>query len=387
MEKRLVFFFIFSLVVLIGWDTLVRTWFPPPPKPNKPPVVAEKNDKKDPGQITAAPDEPGDLPAPEEPGVSPEEAGQQINHPSRRVCLGSLDPENYRMLVTLNSAGAAVERIELNQYRELDNYVGYLGSLALVKSKNQCKVQVVGSGTPAEEAGLQENDLIEKINDVRVPTLSDFREQMAKTKPGQQIKLTVNRGSSALVLTATLTRRPLQLIKPELSASGVPTEGNPNQPKRNAALSLMMSFNKIDDEVLGWTDSVELPNVSLKSLMNWELVDSNERTAVFSAHLPHWGLTVRKHYELKRISKKAGEAPGYSLVLSVEIENHRQKARDVSYYLDGPNGLPTEGYWYAYKLKGQGVRDVIVRFEDGSGPEWIDCEDVADSEQPPPWKD
>ena len=44
----------------------------------------------------------------------------------------------------------------------------------------------------------------------------------------------------------------------------------------------------------------------------------------------------------------------------------------MAYRLDGPNGLPREGRWYAYKVSrnwgGGGLRDFIVSFDAGGTP-------------------
>ncbi len=62
-----------------------------------------------------------------------------------------------------------------------------------------------------------------------------------------------------------------------------------------------------------------------------------------------------------------GEGAGYHLTLGVEIRNTGKSVRQVAYQLDGPNGLPDEGYWYASKVSpnwgGAGIRDVVVWFD------------------------
>ena len=49
----------------------------------------------------------------------------------------------------------------------------------------------------------------------------------------------------------------------------------------------------------------------------------------------------------------------------MKIVSQSDKERTVAYRLDGPNGLPTEGYWYANKVGrnwkgGTGLRDLVV---------------------------
>ena len=57
-------------------------------------------------------------------------------------------------------------------------------------------------------------------------------------------------------------------------------------------------------------------------------------------------------------------------MLGIKIVNQSDKERNVAYRLDGPTGLPTEGYWYANKVSrnwgGAGLRDVVVSFDRGT---------------------
>ncbi len=66
-------------------------------------------------------------------------------------------------------------------------------------------------------------------------------------------------------------------------------------------------------------------------------------------------------------SANPGAHTGYSLRMSIEIVNHGTAAETVSYALDGPTGLPTEGWWYSNKIHpawgSAGARDVIWRVQ------------------------
>ena len=53
----------------------------------------------------------------------------------------------------------------------------------------------------------------------------------------------------------------------------------------------------------------------------------------------------------------------------------------VAYRLDGPTGLPLEGWWYTHKISQRwfsaaGLRDVVVRFQ-GNAEQQIDCSTIA----------
>src|SRR4029450_10358001 len=88
----------------------------------------------------------------------------------------SLDPASgVTMLVTWDSRGAAIERVELNspRYKSVEDLRGYPGPVELTDAKSGgAEVTVVGPGTPAALAksagtigpGLIVGDVIEKID-------------------------------------------------------------------------------------------------------------------------------------------------------------------------------------------------------------------------------
>lgn len=140
--------------------------------------------------------------------------------PRQRFTLGSMDPKDgYRFLVTLDNAGAVIERIELVQqsrpgefdYRSLQtkHIVGYLGYLALEERPGGgLVVHSVPPGSAAQTAvcledpslvGLQVGDIIESWDGLQGPaTLYQLdKPQMDKPqrhrKPGDRMKLVVQR--------------------------------------------------------------------------------------------------------------------------------------------------------------------------------------------------
>ena len=75
---------------------------------------------------------------------------------------------------------------------------------------------------------------------------------------------------------------------------------------------------------------------------------------------PKYHLKLTKTYELAKVDGDPAtdaDAKAYHLVLSLQVTNNDTKKHDVAYRLDGPNGLPVEGAWYATKVA-----------EDGHGP-------------------
>ena len=98
---------------------------------------------------------------------------------------------------TLTSQGAAVARIELNspKFRDLEDRTGYLGHIVIDRSVRGagCRVDVVGTGTPAGKAGLRPGDLIKAVDDTRVTGFHSLQEALAETKPEQDVRLRVSR--------------------------------------------------------------------------------------------------------------------------------------------------------------------------------------------------
>ena len=74
------------------------------------------------------------------------------------------------------------------------------------------------------------------------------------------------------------------------------------------------------------------------------------------------GLRLTKEYQLA----STDQGPGYALELLVGIESADREVT-LAYALDGPTGLPTEGWWYTQRVwhefwSSLAVRDVALRF-------------------------
>lgn len=68
--------------------------------------------------------------------------------------------------------------------------------------------QVVG-GSPASKAGLRQYDVITSVDHLAISSASDLVAVISEHKAGQQVSLTVARGTKTLHLSVTLARRPL----------------------------------------------------------------------------------------------------------------------------------------------------------------------------------
>jgi YidC/Oxa1 family membrane protein insertase len=382
MLERTLLFVALAIGVLLfhSWITgLMR----PPQKPAPAEQQVGEAPKDANGELVAAkPEDEAAKPADEaaaEPSDEPSEetpiVAEPIKVPDQYVTLGSADPQSrYRMLVTLTNRGAAVVRTELNspRYRDIEDRSGYLGHLVVDTSirGEGCPVQVVGKGTPAQKAGLRPGDLITSLAGVPVTGARSLTLALQTTRPGQIVPVEVQRLDEPLEVK--LGWRPLEVMRPE----------------GDDPLSFLVTLHQIDSATLPDLDlealkeihndksqvtvprdkavDAELDGVSLRD-ENWEVVKDAEDVVEFRRTLPKYGLEVTKVYRLVETSTESEEDvdyPAYHLKFEVRVRNVGKKAREVAYQLDGPTGLPTEGYWYANKVGpgwgAYGLRDVLI---------------------------
>lgn len=392
---------ILSVAIMVGYVALQAVLFPPREvevaevegengegavDPVRDPSDADKHPPEDPAQPEIGSADPPEVPeskTPEDPitndGIRSTQASQQW------ATLGSVDPASpYRMLVTFNSRGAAVERIELSnpRYRDLEDRSGYLGHLALsdVRGAMGAQVNIVGAGTPAALAagtkdtkltGLKVGDKIVTLNGAAVEGVFGLELMLSKTRPGQQIALEVDRGGTRLAFATTLGRRPLEVIRPEIEPI-TPTDGIPERHPNSLKVSLLGSKKLM-------TPSTEIALHDPLRDRHWELVPPTPKSAsvvafrfqLDSKQAEGLGLTgaveVIKRYTLAKVEGEDDDplAKAYHVDCELEIRNLTDNAMEVAWQLDGPNGLPLEGWWYSNKISpgwgGAGARDVLWR--------------------------
>ncbi|MCG8450415.1 MAG: hypothetical protein MI725_12675, partial [Pirellulales bacterium] len=155
-QRRFVAFIALSFLVLM----LHGMFFAPKPMPRKEPppeggIEQVQAEELADGIVADSKQPPAEQPRELVEMESLEEVDQEY------VTLGSAAEDSpYRLLVTLTNTGAGVRRIELasSRFRDIHDRGGYLGHLELVADgESGLRVQAVGSGTPAEAAGLQVN--------------------------------------------------------------------------------------------------------------------------------------------------------------------------------------------------------------------------------------
>lgn len=390
-QRRFIAFLMLSMGVLM----LSGLLFPAPEKPK--PAAQEAAEKPPAAQADQPPVPAADQPPPLQPPVGVADLADEpaAEEPLRYMTLGSLDERTgYRMLVTLTNHGGAVRRVELTSPRFRDQYdrSGYLGHLELQPvEKEGVRVQVVGPGTPAAEAGLKPDDVIVGVGDNNVVSIHDkeeFQAALLATKPGHELTLHVVRDRGPVQqLTALLRRRPMEVMRPEieniLMRGAKPPEGFKDPP------SFVLTLAAFQGESLDEDDAVRLSSWLEEG--NWQVAEQDESSVTFRRVLAQWNLEILKRFTLEDVpaaSLDEKNYPGYNLRMDVELRNTGTEPQTgVAYQLDGPTGLPVEGWWYAHKISQRwfsvaGLRDVAVRFY-GARETQIDCSRIADDKVEP----
>lgn len=358
----------------------------------------DDKDKKDPEPLKQPPDKkPDDKDIPDQPKDDEKKTlPTEDKFPQLRRTLGSVDyASGYRHLWTFTSRGAAVERIELSNpaYRDLEDKRGYLGHLMLVDQPDGgCRIRVVGGGTPTAKAisvnereavGLRVNDVIQSVNGAAIANIKAFQNFMKATKPGDEIKLGIARRSDnsdkpkKLTFKTKLTHRPLEMVRPEFQV-----EGNP---KTQHPLSFLLSLKGADENQRSPLLDKYLHDG------NWELLTSDSKQVAFRMPVDDrllqeigqsGSLEIIKRYRLSATPKKEIDNNNFKAYhLDVEIEIRKVGNDDstpqVAYQLEGPNGLPVEGWWYTNKIHpskfaAMGARDILWK-SNGQKHSMIGC--------------
>ncbi|MEN1681261.1 MAG: YidC/Oxa1 family insertase periplasmic-domain containing protein [Planctomycetota bacterium] len=356
-EQRFLSFVLLSIAVFLFYQSFMA---PPPPPP---PAVAEKDEDDD----KPATDDADPAAEAKNSSDAPAEIAEQDEPETQLLTLGSAALDSrYRMLVTLDNRGAGVRRIEMSadEFRDLDDRSGYLGYLGLEDAEDgRQRVRVVGAGTPAEAAGLEVGD--------EIVDAEPFFAGLAKAKPGESVDLKIVRGGDEQTLTATLSKRPLAVVRPE---SENVRKHNPAYADASTDVdSFLLTISELNGDNAGENPTIQAANEKLTEGA-WEVVASDERSVTFRKRIAELGLEFDKRYELAQVDEESAE-PAYHLVYDLQVKNLLPREQTVAYDLHGPNGLPIEGWWYAAYMRfgrkengdgawgSVGLRDVVSRFE------------------------
>ena len=88
-------------------------------------------------------------------------------------------------------------------------YGAYLGTIPdYMQTEGGVRLSGVRAGGPAEQAGLKEGDVIVKFDGVRIDNIYDYTFALRSRKPGQAVRITVQRAGAEPEFVVTLGRRP-----------------------------------------------------------------------------------------------------------------------------------------------------------------------------------
>jgi S1-C subfamily serine protease len=89
-----------------------------------------------------------------------------------------------------------------------DDEKGSIGVMIKL-DENSGAISVLGvlTNSPAEKAGIMNNDILLKVGDDKVETLAGFVEMIQNIKPGEKVKITVQRDGNEKVIEVTVGKR------------------------------------------------------------------------------------------------------------------------------------------------------------------------------------
>lgn len=311
-------------------------------------------------------------------------------------------------LAYFSNRGAALERLELVErnkkgrfvYRALEERHGYLGYMALRNHpEGGCLVQVVGPQTPVNLAksaavtgGLKPGDVIVEMNGKPTLTRGELDRQLGRLKPGKSVKLTVRRsaksdeaegaqqaaegeaaegeaaeadqaaGDQQIEFEVELGEKPLVLIGDDDSEDAPPKQ----------ASAFTMAINQFRDAA-PQVDSWQVKRGESLVTKYWQVRSHDERQLVFATEF----VRGRDRIEIEKVfrftppnSKDRDPGAQYRFDYSVRARSLSSTSPLIAFRLDGPRGLPVEGWWYLNKihprmLNTAGSRDVTWNLAQG----------------------
>ena len=320
------------------------------------------------------------------------------NNPERVVTLGSMDPaKGYRLLVTLTSRGAAAERVELVDEKKIDRFRfraiehrgGYVGYLGWRPADGGVLITTVPDGSPAGAAksedisgGLLPGDVLTSIDDLPVNSYNGIQRVLQDIKAGSLVKLAITRTvddkPATLIFETVVSQPPLDVLRTQEYLSEQ-VAGNRER------LSCLTTLATLDNQEipLGTRSLAKLEGTLLD---NWEVAPlevAGGQGVEFRLPLAGYlrdsavpaDLVMIKRYRLLPLLKDnenstAANAEAYTLDFETVVENHSDRAVDLSLRHEALAGITLEGWWYSVKVspyffKGAGQRD--VRYGDGQG--------------------
>jgi YidC/Oxa1 family membrane protein insertase len=198
--------------------------------------------------------------------------------------------------------------------------------------------------------------------------------------------MAVKRDGKRQQFTATLIRRPLEIMRPELDTKPLDFVAA----GKHDPFSMLLTLQTLDAAGLVAPEKggpgEELPGLKLWTTP-WEVADQSADHVTFRKPVTGTSLVIEKQFRLAKAENATQQqsitSPVFHMDVQVRITNNGQTPHTVAYQLDGPNGLPAEGAWYATKVSrnwsSAGLRDVIVRFV-GQPTTEVGCHTIAKHE-------
>ncbi len=356
---------IMMTVGLVGLIVVQSIFFSPPKKPDAG-VQNNRNQGEQPSELANSNEENAGVAENESSQADPEaELPARPKHPRQFLTLGKFAEDAGPLVVTLDSLGAVVRRIELNdrrangklKYFDVENQNAYIGQLELQKVDLGCQINLVAKGCPADIAGLQVGDVIKMIEGEPVVDPADFHKRMGSSKPGQELLLVIDRNGTEQKITASSTRLPMQLIRPTAAEKLTKRE------LKRRAFQLTLKRQDIG----AWPDLDE----TMRSA-NWQSESKTidgKPTIEFSFDIAN--AKGQKFQIIKRYQMANDETRNFHIDMDIEIRNLGTEPQEINYELCGPTGLPGEGWWYQQKIHGStwaigraaGARDITMATE------------------------
>ncbi len=373
MARRYLSFILASFALIL----LYKAMFPPPAPVRPAAPVAQPQQPGE--QVAKRPALDAHLPEIVPPADA--EAEEQAKKQPPYFVLGSLVRNSpYRMAVTIDARGGSIRRLTLSSpnYRDLDDAAGYWGQLELEDHPGGAQIEVVPPGTPAAGAGLLRGDVLQSIELAsgkdeqgprQIQSAAEAIELLQDFRPGTEIEITYTRGGKSHTVPLKLARRPLDLIRPEAENIFLHEPELPPDFKHHPSLELQL------DRVGPVQPAPEVLNAANKELADgvWLAEQPDEQTLELRKTLREVKLEVVKRFRLVKVPEEHlgdREFPGFHLDFNVEFTNLAAEPQTVSYRLQGPNGLPIEGWWFAQKVGrswgAYGIRDIVMRYH-GAG--------------------
>lgn len=187
---------------------------------------------------------------------------------------------------TVQRAILGVQGQDVDKYIDVEKAKGNTPELGTVTGVYIAKVT---DGSAAEEAGLEQGDVITKIGDKEVTKMSELQEQIAQHKPGDKVNITYLRNKKTKSTSVTLRNaqgNTKVMTEVDMDQLGVSLKPVTDEQKSTFSISYGLAVNGIrrgkmmDAGVSKGTILLEVNNKKLETTEDWEeIVKEANRSA------------------------------------------------------------------------------------------------------------